>query len=124
MLRAVLPALRSALPSARPSAFAAAARFLQPIAARTYAAAAGLSRSDIESRVMEVMKTFEKVDGGKVRLGLLFARVGVGREAVLRDESKEWSQADGTGRGTLEPDPAGRPRWDTTITMIIRTSSS
>ena len=70
MFRAALPALRSALPSARPSAFAAAARFQQPIAARTYAAAAGLSRSDIESRVMEVMKTFEKVDGGKVRLGL------------------------------------------------------
>ncbi|KAI9634685.1 acyl carrier protein-like protein [Dioszegia hungarica] len=72
MFRAALPALRSALPSARPSAFAAAARFQQPIAVRTYAAAAGLSRSDIESRVMEVMKTFEKVDGGKLSASATF----------------------------------------------------
>ncbi len=33
---------------------------------RGYAAAAGLSKEDISSRVMDVMKTFEKVDGGKV----------------------------------------------------------
>jgi hypothetical protein len=36
------------------------------LAQRGYADAAGLSKSDIEGRVMEVMKTFEKVDGGKV----------------------------------------------------------
>ena len=35
--------------------------------ARGYAASAGLAKDDISSRVMEVMKTFEKVDGGKVR---------------------------------------------------------
>jgi NADH dehydrogenase (ubiquinone) 1 alpha/beta subcomplex 1 len=35
-------------------------------AVRGYAASAGLSKDDISSRVLEVMKTFEKVDGGKV----------------------------------------------------------
>lgn len=69
MFRSAIPTLRvvsrSALASARPAPLAFAR---QPIVARTYAAAAGLKRSDIEERVMEVMKTFEKVDGGKVRL--------------------------------------------------------
>jgi NADH dehydrogenase (ubiquinone) 1 alpha/beta subcomplex 1 len=36
------------------------------LSARGYAASAGLSKDDISSRVLEVMKTFEKVDGGKV----------------------------------------------------------
>lgn len=67
MFRSAIPALRVVSRSAlavRPSPVVLAIR--QPIAIRTYAASAGLSRSDIESRVMEVMKTFEKVDGGKV----------------------------------------------------------
>ena len=34
---------------------------------RFYAASAGLSKSDIESRIADVLKTFEKVDPAKVR---------------------------------------------------------
>lgn len=34
---------------------------------RFYAASAGLSKSDIESRILDVLKTFEKVDPSKVR---------------------------------------------------------
>lgn len=34
---------------------------------RFYAASAGLSKSDIEARVVDVLKTFEKVDPSKVR---------------------------------------------------------
>ena len=34
---------------------------------RFYAASAGLSKSDIESRIVDVLKTFEKVDPSKVR---------------------------------------------------------
>lgn len=62
ILRSQLPTLRSAV---RP--IAASALRPAPIAfSRTYAAAAGLSKDDISSRVLEVMKSFEKVDGGKV----------------------------------------------------------
>ena len=35
-----------------------------------YAAAAGLSKQDIETRVLDVLKGFEKVDGSKVRFGI------------------------------------------------------
>ena len=63
ILRAPIRAATFAL--ARPAALVRPA----PIAlARGYAASAGLAKDDISSRVMEVMKTFEKVDGGKVRL--------------------------------------------------------
>ena len=34
---------------------------------RFYAASAGLSKSDIETRIVDVLKTFEKVDPSKVR---------------------------------------------------------
>jgi NADH dehydrogenase (ubiquinone) 1 alpha/beta subcomplex 1 len=73
MFRAALPALRSSLPAARFALARPVARAPAPIVAakwRAYSAAAGLSKDDISSRVMEVMKTFEKVDGGKVGSGL------------------------------------------------------
>jgi hypothetical protein len=68
---------RSAILRAAPSFRVASAPLLRPtiVAAarpvaltltRGYAASAGLSKDDISSRVLEVMKTFEKVDGGKV----------------------------------------------------------
>lgn len=63
ILRSQLPAFRSAaLASVRP----AVARPTPVFLSRGYAAAAGLSKDDISSRVLEVMKSFEKVDGGKV----------------------------------------------------------
>ena len=67
MLRSILPTLRAtalratALPTTSVSA-ASLNRW------RAYSAAAGLSRSDIQSRVLDVLKSFEKVDGGKVSL--------------------------------------------------------
>lgn len=61
ILRAPLRAASFAL--ARPSA---ALRPASITLARGYAASAGLAKDDISSRVLEVMKTFEKVDGGKV----------------------------------------------------------
>lgn len=54
---ATTPLIRPALTFARPTL---------TLASRGYAASAGLSKDDISSRVLEVMKTFEKVDGGKV----------------------------------------------------------
>ncbi|KAG8706775.1 hypothetical protein FRC12_020301 [Ceratobasidium sp. 428] len=33
---------------------------------RSYSAAAGLSKADIQTRVLDVLKTFEKVDGAKL----------------------------------------------------------
>lgn len=56
---ATTPLIRPALTFARPTL---------TLASRGYAASAGLSKDDISSRVLEVMKTFEKVDGGKVCL--------------------------------------------------------
>ena len=75
MFRAALPALRSlplrrTTPLLRPQAVSS----VQTPAAlkwRAYAAASGLSQEDISARVMDVMKTFEKVDGGKVGVKLL-----------------------------------------------------
>lgn len=66
---------RTAIAKAAPSFRVAAAPLARPtlslarptlVAVRGYAASAGLSKDDISSRVLEVMKTFEKVDGGKV----------------------------------------------------------
>lgn len=71
MYRAALalrPMARSAIMRAAPAPIA---RLAQPIAIRSYAAAAGLSKDQISERVLEVMKTFEKVDGGKVGLLVL-----------------------------------------------------
>ena len=71
MYRAALalrPMARSAIMRAAPAPMA---RLAQPIAIRSYAAAAGLSKDQISERVLEVMKTFEKVDGGKVGLLVL-----------------------------------------------------
>jgi NADH dehydrogenase (ubiquinone) 1 alpha/beta subcomplex 1 len=69
---------RTAIAKAAPSFRVASAPLIRPtlsfarpaltLSARGYAASAGLSKDDISSRVLEVMKTFEKVDGGKVRL--------------------------------------------------------
>ena len=70
ILRAPLRAASFAL--ARPSVVIRPA----PIAlARGYAASAGLAKDDISSRVLEVMKTFEKVDGGKVGPVLVLVRI-------------------------------------------------
>ena len=75
MYRAALPVLR-VLPS-RTSTIApillrpqAQTLLRAPISLtwRGYAASSGLSKDDISNRVMDVMKTFEKVDGGKVGL--------------------------------------------------------
>ncbi|KZO96057.1 acyl carrier protein [Calocera viscosa TUFC12733] len=60
---AVLPAVRFAAPST-----AKAARFV-PLTfayARAYSSGGALSKDDITGRVMEVLKSFEKVDGGKL----------------------------------------------------------
>ncbi|KAK8858750.1 acyl carrier protein [Kwoniella newhampshirensis] len=67
-----LPSLRSVLPStlrtttplllSRPQFVASPALAIS----RSYAAAAGLSKDDISSRVLDVLKSFEKVDGGKL----------------------------------------------------------
>ena len=54
-------------------------------AKRSYAAAAGLSKDDIQSRVLEVMKTFEKVDGGKVGHCRFFF--------VVSDVSASWGRS-------------------------------
>lgn len=79
MYRSALPVLRS-LPIRthtftplllRPTA-QSLLRLSTPISLniRGYAEASGLTKDDISSRVMDVMKTFEKVDGGKVGLTL------------------------------------------------------
>ncbi|WVQ96510.1 acyl carrier protein [Kwoniella sp. CBS 9459] len=73
-----VPVLRSALPTLRLRAGAAPLALARaPLASvrpapasafqyRGYAAAAGLSKEDITSRVLDVLKSFEKVDGGKL----------------------------------------------------------
>nr|XP_018262166.1 acyl carrier protein [Kwoniella dejecticola CBS 10117]OBR84324.1 acyl carrier protein [Kwoniella dejecticola CBS 10117] len=75
-----LPLLRSALPSLRLRATPTIAKSLrvqpQPTTVafqyRGYAAAAGLSKDDITSRVLDVLKSFEKVDGTKLTPGASF----------------------------------------------------
>jgi hypothetical protein len=70
LVRARAPlTLARAAPVAR--AAAVAPRFT-PV--RFYAASAGLSKSDIESRIVDVLKTFEKVDPSKVCTSLSFLR--------------------------------------------------
>ncbi|OCF46020.1 acyl carrier protein [Kwoniella heveanensis CBS 569] len=65
-----VPLLRSLRAAASPVVLARAA--LPTAVARPafqyrgYAAAAGLSKEDITSRVLDVLKSFEKVDGGKL----------------------------------------------------------
>lgn len=63
--RTARTALRQTTPIAlrpQPLAFS-----LKPLAARGYAAAAGLSKDDITVRILDVLKSFEKVDSSKVR---------------------------------------------------------
>jgi NADH dehydrogenase (ubiquinone) 1 alpha/beta subcomplex 1 len=55
-------------PVATPAPFAPA--LIRPQWQRGYADSAGLPRQDIESRITEVVKSFEKVDPAKVRLRL------------------------------------------------------
>lgn len=65
LLRTARAALRQTAPIAlrpQPLAFS-----LKPLAARGYAAAAGLSKDDITVRILDVLKSFEKVDSSKVR---------------------------------------------------------
>nr|XP_019045427.1 acyl carrier protein [Kwoniella bestiolae CBS 10118]OCF24357.1 acyl carrier protein [Kwoniella bestiolae CBS 10118] len=71
-----LPLLRSALPSLRPQLRSTAVRAIKPqkvvFQYRSYAAAAGLSKDDITSRVLDVLKSFEKVDSTKLTPGASF----------------------------------------------------
>lgn len=74
MFRVALKSIsRSAIPKTAP--VAARQSLIQPtglarssavVAQRTYASGGGLSRSEIESRVLDILKSFEKVNGGKV----------------------------------------------------------
>lgn len=89
---ALRPLARAAIMRAAPAPMA---RLAQPIAIRSYAAAAGLSKDQISERVMEVMKTFEKVDGGKVGLN--------GRSYIAT-----WA---GAGRDRLRARGPRRARW-------------
>lgn len=41
--------------------------FATPIQSRTYASSSGLSSQEIQNRIFEVLKSFEKVDPAKVR---------------------------------------------------------
>ncbi|UOH80731.1 acyl carrier protein [Cryptococcus neoformans] len=64
LLRTARTALRQTTPIAlrpQPLAFS-----LKPLAARGYAAAAGLSKDDITVRILDVLKSFEKVDSSKL----------------------------------------------------------
>lgn len=68
-------ALRTASRSVAPRAgfrmaAASPAASLRPILLARGYASAGLSRDDITARVLDVLKTFEKVDGGKVGCAL------------------------------------------------------
>ncbi|WWC88656.1 acyl carrier protein [Kwoniella dendrophila CBS 6074] len=71
-----LPVLRSALPSLRLRATSSIAKTIKPqpvtFQYRSYAAAAGLSKDDITSRVLDVLKSFEKVDHTKLTPGASF----------------------------------------------------
>lgn len=60
----VVPKQRATLIAPRSVAWARQSWAMQRAA---YSASAGLSRSDIESRILAVLKDFEKVDGSKVR---------------------------------------------------------
>ena len=79
--RAPFAIARQAAPVAR--AAVVAPRFT-PV--RFYAASAGLSKSDIESRIVDVLKTFEKVDPSKVRvLPSFLSRLRVGIESFAAE---------------------------------------
>ncbi|WVQ65583.1 acyl carrier protein [Kwoniella botswanensis] len=71
-----IPLLRSALPSLRLTLRATAVSAIKPqkvvFQYRSYAAAAGLSKDDITSRVLDVLKSFEKVDSTKLTPGASF----------------------------------------------------
>ncbi|WVQ73313.1 acyl carrier protein [Cryptococcus sp. DSM 104548] len=67
LLRSSLPALRSAAPRVlRPQPAQLRAAVKPAFALRAYSAAAGLSKEDITTRVLEVLKDFEKVDSAKL----------------------------------------------------------
>nr|CDI51714.1 probable ACP1-mitochondrial acyl-carrier protein [Melanopsichium pennsylvanicum 4] len=58
---------RAPMAIARPAVARAAVVTPRFAPVRFYAASAGLSKSDIETRIVDVLKTFEKVDPSKVR---------------------------------------------------------
>ncbi|KAJ9094976.1 hypothetical protein QFC21_005769 [Naganishia friedmannii] len=68
MFRAAVPTFRAVARTAavRPTTLLASRQTPIAAAQRWYAASAGLDKEQITSRVMEVMKGFEKVDGGKL----------------------------------------------------------
>ncbi|KZT55540.1 acyl carrier protein [Calocera cornea HHB12733] len=60
--RSAASALRATVPQVQAARFAP----LAGASVRAYSAAAGLSKDEITGRVMEVLKSFEKVDGAKL----------------------------------------------------------
>lgn len=80
LLRTARTALRQTAPVAlRPQPLALT---LRPLAARGYAAAAGLSKDDITVRILDVLKSFEKVDSSKVRGDAFSDRLAGGQGGV------------------------------------------
>lgn len=90
MFRTALPAFRAIARSTAAPAVARPAFVAQRIAGqRFYAASAGLDKEQITSRVLDVLKGFEKVDGGKVSGWL----VGVdGRGEARRGFGSAWRE--------------------------------
>ncbi|PWN51219.1 acyl carrier protein [Violaceomyces palustris] len=60
----LLRAARAPMVASRVTPFQS--RAIAPIAARFYASGPGLSQQDIQSRIVDVLKSFEKVDPSKV----------------------------------------------------------
>ncbi|KAK4056612.1 mitochondrial acyl carrier protein [Microbotryomycetes sp. JL221] len=61
-----LAAARTLSSAAPRIVIARAPRLAQPVAPRWYSAAASLDKNAIQSRIFEVLQSFEKVDGTKV----------------------------------------------------------
>jgi hypothetical protein len=63
-----------------------------------YSAAAGLSRNDIQTRVLDVLKSFEKVDGSKVSVGVHGSGFGSGAAETSGRTQRSfviaWTRAD------------------------------
>ncbi|WVQ85018.1 acyl carrier protein [Cryptococcus sp. DSM 104549] len=71
LLRSALPSLRATTPLlVRPTPLAS--KLAAPVFARGYSAAAGLSHEAITERVLDVLKSFEKVNADKLTLNSTF----------------------------------------------------
>lgn len=95
MFRAAIPAFRAV---ARSSVIAArpVAQTQRIAGQRWYAASAGLDKEQITSRVLEVLKGFEKVDGGKVS-----PSVGFLERAMFRVTRRRGATMDGCDRNVV-----------------------